>query len=173
MFCWMRVFLCIMMPLLLTACESEDPNPQERDPIFKDLEKRASDNQKAYDDALVKVKETREKLEKAEPNSIERKEILRELATVQKQVLNAQQLARFFKIRAERRKITDKIAYKKAFKAKQPWPDPNEYSEYLKNIQLQDSPRNWNIRVPKLQQRLVTAGKEAKKASGHEKKSGH
>lgn len=153
--------------LTLSGCEKEDPNPELRDPIWQDLSKRAADYEKQREEHKAKIVGLREKLEKVEPNSMDLKDVRRDLAKTEKALLGAEQLARYYKIRAERRKVVDKIAAREARAANKEWPDPNEYSEYLVNIRLHEINRNWNARVPKLQDRLVRKpAKEEKPAGG-------
>ena len=167
------VALSIIASTFLTGCEKEDPIPEERDPIYKDLQKKESDYKKAYEENKAKIAEAMEKLEKIEPHSIEKKEVLRDLANFRRLALEGQQLSQYYRIRAERRKYVDRIEYKNAFRAKKEWPNPSDYSDYLKNNHLAQAPRNWNARVPKLQSRLASSGKGAEKPKEHGKKSGH
>jgi hypothetical protein len=159
--------------LLLIGCSKEDPIPEERDPIFKDLEHRQSEHQKTYDEATAKLKELYASLEKAEPNSLEKRDIQRDIAKYKAQALDNEQWARYYRIRTGRRKLVDRLAYKEALGAKKPWPDPSEYSEYLVNRRLVEANRNWNARVPKLRDRLPSSAKadtkkKKEKAGGEE-----
>jgi len=74
------------------------------------------------------------------------------------------QQTRYLQIRAKRRLLVDRITYKAAFAKNKSWPDPREYSDYLVNMRLQEAPRNWSIRVPKLQDRLSKRAPAAEKA---------
>jgi hypothetical protein len=138
----------------LSGCSQEDPNPELKDPIYTDLSKRAADYQKQADDATVKVKNLRESLDNAEPNTIDVKDIRKDLLKTQVELTGTSQLAHYYKIRADRRKVVDKIEYRKALQSKAVWPDPHEYSDYLVNIRLNEIDLNWGKRVPKLQDRI-------------------
>jgi hypothetical protein len=157
--------LCLCTQLL--GCKKEDPNPELMDPIYSDLLKRATDSQKALDEATAKLVTLHADLEKAEPNSIDLKDIQKDIAKTEAQKLRADQEARYFKIRSERRKFEDRIEYKKAFAKDQPWPDKHEYSDYLVNIRLREISLNWGTRVPKLHDRM-TASVTAKKPEAAE-----
>lgn len=166
-----RFMLVIMMIVLsggLSGCTKEDPTPEERDPIYKDLERRYNEHTKAAEERKAALEELYKTLEKAEPNSIERKDVQRDIAKTKSQLLEADQWSRYYKIRMGRRKIVDRMAYKEAFDAKKEWPYPGEYSEYQTNRRLVESSRNWNLRVPKLQDRVssATSAAEPKKDSG-------
>jgi hypothetical protein len=158
-----RFALATLACAYLCACSKEDPNPELRDPIFQDLEKRHADQDKAAEEASKNLGELKIKLEKAEDNSIEKKDIQRDIAKNQKIFNISSQLAHYYKIRTERRKIVDKLVYKEALAAKKDWPDPHEYSDYLVNRRLVEASRNWAQRVPKLTDRIPSSTKPSAK----------
>ncbi len=141
--------------LALTGCKKEEPNPEARDPIYQDLEKRAADAQKSHDEAVPKIKGLRETIAKIAPNSIELKDTQKELAKYEKIRLSAGEAARYYKIRAKRRLLITRLAYKEAFAADRPWPNSHEYSDYLTNERLRQASLNWGARVPKLKDRVA------------------
>ena len=149
--CQIAIGLVFMSAL---ACTQEDPNPEAMDPIYADLVKRAADAQKSVEETEAKIKELRLSLEKAETGTLAKKDVQKELAHNVAVHLTSEQDAHYFKIRSERRRIVDKLVYKEAFAAKQPWPNPHEYSDYLTNQRVSSINMNWNARVPKLQDRL-------------------
>lgn len=157
-----QLALLIMVCLTLAGCRKEDPNPEMKDPIYKDLSTRAGHYEKEKEGGKASVKELREQLTKAEANTIELKNIGRDLAKAEKKLLGDDQLARYYKIRAERRRLMGRRAYREAFAAGKEWPDPAEYSDYLVNMRLHEVSLNWNTRVPKLQDRLPAAKAPAK-----------
>jgi hypothetical protein len=161
--------LVILFSITLTGCRKEEPNPENLDPIFADLEKRATESQKTYDEEVKKVADANVAIEKAEPNSIELKNAEKDKLKSEHAMVDLEQKAKYYKIRSQRRLLVDRISYKAAFAKNEPWPDPHEYSDYLVNMRLRESPPNWNVRVPKLQDRLAKATVSAKK---DEKKEG-
>lgn len=169
-----QLALLIMVCLTLTGCRKEEPNPELKDPIFKDLSARAAQYEKSKEDGKVAVKGLREQLEKAEPNTIELKNISRDLAKTEKKLAGDEQLARYYKIRAERRRLMGRRAYREAFNAGKEWPDPAEYSDYLVNMRLHEVNLNWNTRVPKLRDRVPATKAEPKaKAEGKAEPKAH
>ena len=156
----LMIFLVVQCPQLFAQ------GAEAMDPIYKDLSTLHQENEKAHLEAKAKIVELRSSIDKAAPNSIEMKDLRKELAKVKSQSLRAEQMARYYKIRAERRKVHAQIAAREAKEAGKEWPDPKEYSDYLVNKRLRDVNLNWNARVPKLQERLVRtpAAKAEKKA---------
>jgi hypothetical protein len=151
------IALLLLFAFALAGCRKEDPNPELLDPIYSDLDKRASDSQKAFDDESKKQTDLKVALEKSEPNSIELKNNQRDLSKSQALSVDLEQKAHYYQIRAKRRLLVDRITYKAAFAKNEVWPDPHEYSDYQVNIRLREAPPNWNSRVPKLKDRVVSA----------------
>ena len=147
---------------VLVGCKQADPNPEEHDPIFKDLEARATVYAKTAEEARGRVTTLIESLAKVEPNSVDKKQLERDLEKTRITVRDAEQWSHFYKIRSARRKVEDKIAYRKAFEADQAWPPKEEWAEYQVNRQLVESSRDWNRRVPKLSSRAPAAKAPAK-----------
>lgn len=168
--------IVLFLSLSISGCDKEDPNPELRDPIWKDLSERAAAYEKQRDESKAKLKGLREKLESVEPNSMDLKDVRRDIAKTEKALLGAEQLARYYKIRAERRKVEDKIAARAALDAGKEWPDKSEYSDYLVNERVHEINLNWNSRVPKLQDRLVrkpAKAEKGEKAEGGGGSGGH
>jgi len=157
------IVLALIFSIFLSGCRKEDPNPELLDPIFADLDKRASEAQKGYDDEVKNLEGEKVALEKAEPNTIELKNARRDIAKSEAKILDLGQKARYYQIRAKRRMLVDRITYKDAFAKNLPWPDPHEYSEYQVNNRLREAPMNWAVHVPKLQDRLTKRAPAAEK----------
>jgi nitrate/nitrite-specific signal transduction histidine kinase len=171
-----RAIVIMTLFMSMLGCTTEDPHPELKDPIYKDLEARLTNHTKAIEEAKKKLGELRVAAGKAEANSIDRKDVLRDIAKQQVIVREAEKGARYYKIRADRRAVVDKIAAREALQAGKPWPDPNEYSQYKVNNRLREASLNWGARVPRLQDRLrapaATKGKtegegEAAAPAGH------
>lgn len=155
-----HVMIVFLFSLSLVACKKEDPNPELMDPIYKDLEARYSAYSKNIEESKARIVGLNDSLEKVEARSLDRKNLMRDLEKEKLKLMNSEQLARYYKIRAERRKLTGRIAYKKAFAEGKAWPDPAEYSQYEVNTRLQEANRNWATRVPKLHDRISSGGHE-------------
>lgn len=146
---------CIVIALFsLAACDREDPEPQEKDPIYRDLVDKVKQHKSVIDESNKKLVELRASLEKAEPNSLDVKDFRRKIASEERKVLNSLQWEKYFEIRANRRRVVDQITAHEAHIAGKPWPDPSEYSDYQVNNRLHNVSMDWNKRVPKLQDRI-------------------
>lgn len=169
----LKSVLLICALITLSACKKEDPNPELKDPIFSDLQKRSSDAAKTYEEELKKLEDAKSKLAKSEAGSIEHKNFRRDIANSEIALVGMRERKRYYEIRAERRMYEGRLAYKEAFARGEEWPNPREYSDYLVNIRLREVPKNWNARVPKLQDRLPSSVSKGEKPKASEKPAGH
>jgi hypothetical protein len=161
----MKYFMALAaLTLLLSGCKKEEPNPELMDPIYQDLTKRQGDAEKAFADEKASQQALRDSMDKAEANSPELRNAKRDFEKSLQKIVIFDQNARYYKIRAQRRLLVDRISYKTAFSKDEKWPDPHEYSEYLVNTRLREVPLNWNSRVPRLRDRLPSSDGKAKKA---------
>jgi len=145
--------IAIMGLLFTMGCKREDPNPHLLDPIYADLLSMSETHKKQSDEAKAKIAELQASLEKAAPHSIDLKDIRRDLERFKLQKKKSDQLGQYYEIRAQRRAVEGKMAYKRAFASDQTWPPPNEYSEYSANKRLNAASPNWGARVPRLNDR--------------------
>ena len=111
----LRLLLFMTPVLIFSGCKKEDPNPELKDPIFKDLDRRATEHQKTYEEVKEKIAELRSSIAKTEPRTIDLKNLKRELEKEQKLLRVSEEQARYYRIRAQRRKLTGRIAYQKTF----------------------------------------------------------
>jgi hypothetical protein len=156
----------------LSGCTSENPEPEKMDPMFAEFEKRIEAYKKDVEEQTAKIKGFREALAKAEPNSIERKDILRDLEKARRKLLDSEQWLKFYTIRMKRKLVVDRVEYKRALAEGNQWPVKSEYSDYQLNRRLVESSRNWATRVPKLQDRVPGSSGAPKKREA-EKKPAH
>ena len=141
--------ICSLL-LLFTGCKEEEPNPELRDPIYKDLSDKA---EKAQKDLIAEEKNLKSLIEALASEKIRTlgiKLARNKVNTSRKKVVQLRQSAKYLKIRAEHRKLSGRKAYRIAFKKGLPWPDPNELKRYKTNAKLRAADLNWNKRVPKL-----------------------
>jgi hypothetical protein len=149
----------------LLGCNSEDPHPELKDPIYKDLKGRAEAHAKAIEESEKRLAELRGSLAKAEANSIEQKDFRKGIAKEEAVVHEGRKWSKYYNIRAARRAVVDKISAREAASVGEEWPKKSEYSDYLLNKRLREAPPNWNARVPRLQDRLKKAAKEKEPAA--------
>ncbi|MCB0413473.1 MAG: hypothetical protein KDD50_04010, partial [Bdellovibrionales bacterium] len=97
-----------------------------------------------------KKKKLNKDLKNSSPRSADKKVALKNIKNTKLKIKFLAQKEKYLKIRTERRRIEGRRQYKINFSQNKPWPDPQEYTAYLKNKSLNDIDLNWQSRVPKL-----------------------
>jgi len=160
----LRALILAVISISLSACRSEDPNPELRDPIYKALTDELGAAEKGLEAAKVTKIQKYKELGQAEDRSIEKKNLEKEYWQAVKQVDSLNTAVNYLKIRSKRRRVETRRSYREAFKANKEdsWPDPSEYSGYLTNRRLREASLNWSRRVPKLRDRMPSSDETSK-----------
>ena len=140
----------------LVGCSSEDPNPELKDPIYKDLLSEYKKHEKLLEDAEKNLKVVEAEMEAVEPRSLDRKIKNREYQKTLKQIVKLRQRKEFFRIKSELRRVYGRKAYRIAYQNKEEWPDPQEFEDYNTNKRLRAAPKNWSHRVPKSKHQQIS-----------------
>ena len=159
------------MTMWLTACRSEDPTPEIRDPIYQSLLKELADAEKALEELKKSKEVAARKMASASAQTMDLKDAEKEYWKAEKQLDGLSSAVTYLKIRTERRRIESRVSYRKAFKAEKEadWPNKSEYEGYLTNRRLREASLNWNRRVPKLQDRISSSVQPSKEPAKAEK----
>jgi len=95
-----------------------------------------------------KIEDLEAKIAKYEPRDPEAKRTEHEKENLERGLIQIEQEAKYFEIRAEQRRLYDKDSYMKAFKADLPWPPAEDFKVYEENKKLKTAPRDWDKTVP-------------------------
>ena len=136
--------------LLATSCKKADPNPEKRDPIYSDLLSKEKEQKEIKESAKADIETETRALKLAAPRGPDKKIALKALNKAKKAYKQSEQMERYYKIRAERRRVEGRRSYTIAFQKGEHWPDPKEFKEYKKHLQMVNIDKNWQSRVPKL-----------------------
>ncbi len=158
------VCLVILMSFLVLGCRKEEPNPEIMDPVYLDLAKDLVAAKVAKEESEKALDGFRKTLVKTQTRTIERRNAEENIQKEEDKLTRLNQAVEFFEIRTERRKVETRRAYKIAFAADQPWPDPKEASAYQLNKKMSQASKNWSDRVPKFSKAAVPEGPESKPA---------
>lgn len=151
-----RIAMLILAPLLFLGCSGEDPNPELKDPIYKDLSSEYKKHQKQLEDAEKALVEIKKELDTVESRSLDRKIKAREYQKGKKAIIEIEQMVEYYRVKSELRRVYGRKAYRIAFKKGEEWPDPQEYKDYETNKRLRNAPRNWSHRVPKSKHQQIS-----------------
>ncbi|MGE3759550.1 MAG: hypothetical protein AB7H97_17425 [Pseudobdellovibrionaceae bacterium] len=146
--------------ILLTACKSENPNPELADPIFKSLNGKlaATRSQIAAEEKTVADLNT--DLKEAETYGLRRSQLRKEIDLRNNQLVRLKQYERFLAIRAHSRTAYARKLYKESFAQGKTWPPPELDREYSRMDRLRNAPRTWSGTVPQLEDRTPASVSE-------------
>ena len=166
-----KLLSTMFLVTFLVACKEEPPNPTPEllDPIYLDIQTQRDSKANFLEISKKSLKQTFEEW-RTEPRV--------------QQAVKKRKRGRYFKEQRDIRKLEQEVAYLdlallsrkekarrsylKAFKAKKPWPDPNEYKVYKRLNELNSVSRRWDDRVPTLDDRVEKY--EASRAPSSKKK---
>ncbi len=156
-----RIVMIISLFFVL-GCKKPLENPETIDPIYNEFLKMEKDN-----DALFKLRSSeldiiKKDWESSDTLSGRKKTAKARYFAKLKEVEKAEQQSKYYRLRAKTRKMEARKAYRAAFNSDLPWPPPEEYESFLAENRLKNSSRSWDSRVPRWNQRLQSAAKEAK-----------
>jgi hypothetical protein len=155
----MQCFRLILLicTLMVLGCKRENPNPELIDPIYKFLVEQNSALKSSLEGEKKKLEEGIKALEKTLVNTPERKIAIRDNQSTKGRIARLEQEYKYSEIRKERRRVEVRRDYKIAFNADKPWPNPQEFDDFMTQHRLRNASRNWNARVPRLQDRITAA----------------
>lgn len=143
--------LILFVAALSIGCKEMDPNPELKDPIYKDLKNIADKLKKEVEAKEKELPKLVEAVKKEKVRTLPLKLARRKVTEAKIALRKLRQDAHYAKIRAEKRKVLGRRQYKVAFQKGETWPDPEDFKRYKTNKRLRAADLNWNKRVPKLQ----------------------
>lgn len=159
-----RMFWIVTWIVMGTACSRPMENPELIDPIYLDLKKLTDEYSKKEAEIRKNREEAYKKFLSLEANTLDKKLEFKNYSKLEKELTKVENMARYYKIRMERRKIEGKQEYLECFSKGEPWPKPEEHKAFLVNQKLRTANLNWAARVPKLADRYSRKPTSDKKA---------
>lgn len=147
-FRWLSWIGAACFACLLTSCKQPIEHPETLDPIYSDLTAQAAGLQGKVEAQKKKIEDLEVKLGKYQPRDPELRQTAHEKENLERGLIQIEQEAKYFEIRAEQRRLYDKESYMKAFKADLPWPSPDDFKDYEEAKKLRTASRDWSKSVP-------------------------
>ena len=163
---------CVLCVGLLSACKKPLENPSAADPIYNDLVVKKNDALNKIELQKKKIDEMAASLGKYGARDPLLKKTQHDKENLERGLVQLEQLAKYFEIRAKQRELFDNARYAKAFKDDQPWPPESDFVEYKESKRLRGSSRNWEDKVPKATQYSKPKVEEPKKKKEPPKQDG-
>ena len=172
-----RIVMATSMIFFVLGCKKPMDAPEIIDPIYMDLLKLEKEHDALYRAKLAEAEVIKKDWESSDALSGRIKTAKAKFFAKEEEAEKERQLARYFKLRAKTRQNETRKSYMEAFNKDLPWPNPEEYANYVAENRLRGASKSWDSRVPRWNQRVgnAKAGESAdkKKPEAAAAKSGH
>jgi hypothetical protein len=163
-----KIILIITTLFVLAACNKPDPNPENKDPIYSDINARLATVTSALNAEIKTLEGNQKELSAVAPQTGQIKYAQKRVFESQAKIDRLTQEKQYLELKAKARMKASRVSYKKAFEKKEPWPDPAEFSAYSAEQKLRDAKRSWDVK-----QRLEEAGLGDKPKGPAKAEGGH
>lgn len=157
-----KSLILLILALFLGACEKMDPNPELRDPIFRDLKDQLAMTEKMKQDEEKQLLEHQKNLKAVVPQTGQIKFAQKRIFDSQNKLTRYEQQIKYWKIRIIERKNHTRERYAQAFHKKEEWPVPTEFIQYQSEKRLREAKLSWDVKS-----RLERAGEGRSPAKTH------
>lgn len=144
-----RLFLILVSTaglLTLAGCNSKDPSPELKDPLYLELEKQkkaAEADIKAAEEAVAVAEDN---MKKVVPQTGQIKYASKRLNEARGRLIQAKQVELYFKVKIESRKWAAREEYLKAYYDKTPWPSTEALEAFQLNQKLSATSKEWSAK---------------------------
>ncbi len=167
-----RLATVLTLGILISSCEKPIDNPELADNIYNDLIKDAKANSAAVEEEKKVLQGLEDDIVATKLGDNSAKSKFRKKYDTEAKIQVLSQKARYFSLRALKRKEYVEHTYPKYFEKHLHWPDAEEWSDYQASKRLSTASRDWNQRVPRLSKRIKSYADSAASAySGAKKES--
>ena len=142
----MRKTLIIPIFFVFFGCNKPDPHPETLDPIFSDYNSELSAATSDLRAAEKELEGLKLETKKATPQTGQLGFSSSRMYEADKKVEKLRQMVQYWELKIESRQQEDRKQYLKAWADKKPWPDPQEYKDYLEQKQLRKAPLTWSVK---------------------------
>lgn len=165
-----KIILLLLLSFFFLGCDKPNPEPEKLDPIYEALQKEAAAANSAFVAAEKELEGFKKDLEAVVPQTGQIKYAQKRVYETEAKVAKLRQMRDYWQLRVESRLKWDREKYLVAYKAKKPWPPPEEFAEYQAQLALERAPRQWDLRQrldqAKLGMKLKTPGEHGEGTEG-------
>jgi len=148
-----KIILILTCLFVLAACNKPDPNPENKDPIYSDLNARLAKVSGELNAEIKTLEGHKKEMAEVTPQTGQIKYAQKRIFESQAKITRLEQEKQYLELKAAARLKATRTSYKKAFEKKEPWPDPVEFETYSAEQRLRDAKKTWDVK-----QRLEDAG---------------
>ncbi|PWU22595.1 MAG: hypothetical protein C5B49_00355 [Bdellovibrio sp.] len=144
----MRLILSVVSLLaagLLISCNKRDPTPENRDPLFLELDARRRQTDQDLAAARAAYEEAQSKLLDVAPQTGQIKYAQKRIADTEERITKLEQLLKYYEIKYESQRWRAREAYLLAEFDNKPWPNQQEREDFLESLRAESSPHTWSV----------------------------
>jgi hypothetical protein len=157
-----KIILVLSLLTAIVGCSKPDPNPENKDPIYSDINARLA-KVSAELNAEVKTLEGHKKeMTEVTPQTGQIKYAQKRVFESEAKITRLQQEKQYLELKSAARLKYARTSYKAAYNKKESWPDPAELEAYTAEQKLRDAKRSWDVK-----QRMQDAGVGEQPKSAH------
>lgn len=146
----LNLLILLLSLTCITSCKSEDQEPELHDQVYQQLLKEKKDSEKDLEEAQKSREETLRDMASTKLDHLDMIRLQKQLKKIDIAIAKITQQSRYLKIKADRRRVESRKAYKVAFLADKDWNTKKDYESYETHRRLLAVDLNWDKRVPKL-----------------------
>lgn len=144
-----KIYLILLLQCLLfiLGCEKPDPNPHLKDPIYSDILSEITAHQSSIEAEKKQLEEHQKAAKEAKPQTGQIKFAEKRVWDSKERLAKLNQMLRYWQSRQISREIEAKESYQKAWDAKKPWPEPEEFERYKAQKKLSEvGSKEWSAK---------------------------
>ncbi len=161
----MKFLLFAIILSLLVGCNKPDPNPENSDEIYKDLQQELDVATKALEAEKKNLEKLEAEFKKVTPQTGQVKFAQKKIYETQATINKLEQQKQFFEIKIELRKGDVRERYMESRRGGRKWPDLAEVEGYKAIMKLQRDKLEWEKN--KGQKKIVPHGTKDSTSSSH------
>jgi hypothetical protein len=139
-------FIIILALVSLVGCNRPDPAPELKDQVYQGLSSQLAETTRAIAEENKRLEEHKKALSEVTPQTGQIKFAQKRVFDSGAKLDRLKQEQQWLELRVSERRRHAKIQYLKAFKSKEPWPDPLEFEQYKTEKRLRAAKKNWDVR---------------------------
>lgn len=141
----MKIAVILLYFLILSVgCNKKDPNPEQKDEIYKDYMQELEIANKSVEAQEKEVEKLRLELNVAVPQTGQIKYAQKKFFEAEKVLDKFKQQRQFFQIKLEQRKADVQQKYDASLNGGKPFPDEEEIKNYQSTLKLQREKIRWD-----------------------------
>ena len=155
-----KIIFALFLSISLQSCSKKDPNPEQKDEIYKDYLQEMDIANKSVESQEKEVEKLKTELNTTVPQTGQIKYAQKKYFEAEKLLEKFKQQRQFFQIKLEQRKQEVQNKYEESLTGGKPFPDEEEIKNYRSTLKLQREKIIWDKNKGVKKEDLKSSAKE-------------